>query len=174
MVRQASAEYRVIKITRGWVAVAYTGRGIRALTLPVPGRKKALEFLRSQISSRLVRGEAYPRLAHDLDRYFRGRAISFDYPLDLTAATSFQRRVWTVLQGSPYGATRTYQEVARAVGMPRAARAVGQAVGGNPIPLLIPCHRVVGSGGSLGGYAWGLMWKRRLLRVEGIEPQLSA
>ena len=174
MIRQASAEYRVIKITRGWVGVAYTGRGIRALTLPVQGREKALESLRSQISSRLVRGKGYQRLAHDLDRYFQGRAISFNYPLDLTAATPFQRRVWTVLQGIPHGATRTYQEVARAVGMPRAPRAVGQAVGGNPIPLLIPCHRVVGSGGSLGGYAWGLMWKRRLLRVEGIGPRLSA
>lgn len=174
MKQKPGAQYQVIKTTRGWVAVAYTGRGIRALTLPVKNPEGAFEALRSEIGSPLARGQGYEKLAQDLERYFRGEAVPFDYHLDLAAATPFQRRVWAVLLEIPYGATRTYRDVARAVGVPRGARAVGQAVGANPIPLLIPCHRVVASGGSLGGYAWGLTWKRRLLQVEGVRPPLRA
>ncbi len=105
-----------------------------------------------------------------MDRYFQGEAVSFGYPLDLTRATPYQLRVWAALREIPYGATRSYGEVARSVGMPRAVRAVGQAVGANPIPLLIPCHRVVASDGSFGGYAWDTTWKHRLLQVEGVSP----
>jgi O-6-methylguanine DNA methyltransferase len=167
---EGGAHYQVFRTSRGWVAVAYTGRGIRALTLPVETREKAMQALRSEIGSPLTRGQRYTRLAQDLDRYFEGEAVPFNYPLDLVAARPFQRRVWSALQEIPFGTTRSYGEVARAIGMPRAARAVGQAVGANPIPLLIPCHRVVASGGSLGGYAWGPRWKRRLLQVERISP----
>lgn len=168
--RKRDALYQLLKTTRGWVAVAYTERGILALTLPVKTPGMAFEALQGKVTLPLVRGQGYRKLARDLDRYFRGEVVSFKHPLDFTAATPFQRRVWVVLRGIPYGATQGYQEVARAVGMPRAARAVGQAVGANPIPLLIPCHRVVASDGSLGGFAWGLTWKRHLLQVEGIGP----
>lgn len=167
---QGGAQYRVLKTGRGWVAVAYTGRGILALTLPVKNADRALEALWGKNTLPLTRGHGYEQLARDLDRYFRGEAVSLDYPLDCMAATPFQQKVWAVLRGIPYGATQSYREVARAVGIPRAARAVGQAVGANPIPLLIPCHRVVASDGSLGGYAWGLTWKRHLHQVEGIGP----
>lgn len=167
---QGGAGYQVLKTSRGWVAVAYTGRGIVALTLPVKNADWALEALRNKSALPLTRGQRFEKLARDLDRYFRREVVSLDYPLDCVAATPFQQKVWAVLRGIPYGATQSYREVARAVGIPRAARAVGQAVGANPIPLLIPCHRVVASDGSLGGYAWGLTWKRRLHQVEGIGP----
>ena len=87
-------------------------------------------------------------------------------PLDLTGATPFQRAVWRQLQLIPAGQTRSYAAIARAIGRPRAARAVGAACGANPIPLLIPCHRVIASDGSLGGFSGGLDWKRRLLALE--------
>lgn len=167
---RVSAEYQLLKTRCGWLAAAYTVRGILALTLPVEDADRALAALRCRIVASLARGHGHGRLARDLDRYFRGESVSFDCPLDLTGATRFQLGVWAALRGIPYGATRSYREVARSVGMPHAARAVGQAVGANPIPLLIPCHRVVASDGSLGGYAWGLTWKRRLLQVEGISP----
>ncbi|MFQ5988843.1 MAG: methylated-DNA--[protein]-cysteine S-methyltransferase [Candidatus Methylomirabilales bacterium] len=169
--RYKDIQYQLLKTMHGWVAVAYTGRGILALTLPVETPERASEALQRKVASPLTRGRGgYEKLGPDLDRYFRGEAVSFAYPLDVTAATRFQKRVWAVLRGIPYGATKGYREVAKAVGMPGAARAVGQAVGANPIPLLIPCHRVVASDGSLGGFAWGLTWKRQLLQVEGTTP----
>lgn len=87
-------------------------------------------------------------------------------PLDLACATPFQAKVWKELQRIPRGKTRSYAEVARAIGHPKAARAVGTACGANPIPLIIPCHRVIASDGTLGGFSGGLDWKRRLLAIE--------
>ena len=91
---------------------------------------------------------------------------SFDLPLD-PRGTSFQRRVWAALTAIPWGETRTYAQIAAAVGSPRAVRAVGQANHRNPIPILIPCHRVVGADGTLTGYGGGLELKRKLLELEG-------
>jgi methylated-DNA-[protein]-cysteine S-methyltransferase len=87
----------------------------------------------------------------------------------LTGGTPFQRSVWQAILSIPRGATISYAELARRAGRPGAARAVGQAVGSNPIPLLIPCHRVVASDGGLGGFGGGLPMKRKLLRQEGVE-----
>lgn len=89
-------------------------------------------------------------------------------PLDLRAGTEFQQQVWAALQGIDLGQTKTYGEIAAEIGSPKATRAVGRACGANPIPLLIPCHRVLASGGKLGGFSGGLSWKTRLLTVEGV------
>ncbi len=107
------------------------------------------------------------RLQLELDDYFAGRQPEFSTALDLDQATPFQRKVWLVLRRIPYGRTMTYGEVARAIGSPGAARAVGAACGQNPVPILIPCHRVVAHGQKLGGFSSGLSWKRRLLALEG-------
>ena len=88
-------------------------------------------------------------------------------PLDLAAGSSFQQKVWKTLLTIPPGQTRTYAQVAARVGRPKAARAVGQACGANPIPVLIPCHRVVSATGGLGGFSAGIRWKKRLLAAEG-------
>lgn len=88
-------------------------------------------------------------------------------PLDLSAGTEFQRSVWAALRRIPAGKTKAYREVALAIKRPKAVRAVGQACGANPIPLLIPCHRVLATGGGLGGFSGGLHWKKELLRREG-------
>jgi len=88
--------------------------------------------------------------------------------LDLAGATPFRRRVWAELRRIPRGATRSYGEVADELGKRRAARAVGGACGANPVPVLIPCHRVLAANGRLGGFSGGLDWKRRLLAIEGV------
>lgn len=99
-----------------------------------------------------------------------GRSPRVFPPIDWGRSTAFQQRVWTVLRSIPVGETRQYSDLARALGCPGAARAVGQACGANPIPVLIPCHRVLAAGGTLGGFSAGLEWKRRLLALEGCHP----
>ena len=100
-----------------------------------------------------------------LSEYFAGKRKSFDVPLDLNG-TSFQLSVWRALLNIPYGETRTYGEIARSLGKPQAARAVGMANHDNPVAIVIPCHRVVGQNGSLTGYAGGLHLKEQLLSIE--------
>lgn len=102
-----------------------------------------------------------------LREYFAGARRTFDLPL-APHGTAFQRRVWAALRTIPYGETRTYGELAAAIGSPNASRAVGMANHRNPIPIIIPCHRVIGANGTLTGYAGGLEIKRRLLALEGI------
>lgn len=105
-------------------------------------------------------------VAAQLDEYFRGERRAFDLPL-APRGTEFQQLVWAALQRIPYGETRSYADIAREIGRPAAVRAVGAANGANPIPIVIPCHRVVASDGGLGGYGGGLARKRWLLAHEG-------
>jgi methylated-DNA-[protein]-cysteine S-methyltransferase len=105
-----------------------------------------------------------------LEAYFRQELKEFSCPLDLHG-TDFQKRCWEALRKIPYGQTCSYAEIARAVGSPRGFRAVGQANHNNPVPIIVPCHRVVGSNGTLTGYGGGLSVKEKLLELEGISPQ---
>lgn len=107
-----------------------------------------------------------PEVRRQLEEYLAGRRHEFDLPL-APRGTAFERRVWEALLAIPYGETRSYAEIARAIGHPDACRAVGRANGRNPIPIVIPCHRVIGSDGSLTGYGGGLDLKRLLLGLEG-------
>ncbi len=104
-----------------------------------------------------------------LGRYFSGEAISFhDIPLDLATGTPFQQSVWRAITNIPHGTTVSYGELARRLGKPRAARAVGMALGANPVCIVAPCHRVLAANGKLGGFSAGLHWKRKLLALEGV------
>jgi methylated-DNA-[protein]-cysteine S-methyltransferase len=115
----------------------------------------------------------FPELRSQLGEYLAGRRRTFDLPL-APSGTPFQRRCWQALQEIPFGQTRSYGEMARALGEPGAARAVGRANHDNPIGVVIPCHRVIGADGSLTGYAGGLQMKRRLLELEGVlQPSLG-
>jgi len=107
--------------------------------------------------------------ARQLDNYFAGRLRRFDLPLS-PSGTPFQREVWEALCAIPYGETRTYGEMAETIGRPKAVRAVGAANGANPIPIVVPCHRVIGADGSLTGYGGGMEIKKRLLALEGAWP----
>ncbi len=109
--------------------------------------------------------DALPEATRQLQEYFAGERTEFDLPLN-PAGTEFQRQVWAVLSTIPYGETWTYGELAAALGRPSAARAVGMANGRNPISIVVPCHRVVGSSGKLTGYAGGVERKDFLLRLE--------
>lgn len=111
-------------------------------------------------------GEHLGTITQQLDEYFSGQRTTFDMHIDLSEITDFRRAVLEHLVTIPYGETRTYTQVAEAVGRPRAVRAVGSACATNPVPIVIPCHRVLRSDGSLGGYAGGLDMKRTLLELE--------
>ncbi|MBQ7241373.1 MAG: methylated-DNA--[Firmicutes bacterium] len=102
---------------------------------------------------------------NQLEEYFEGKRKTFSIPVKLEG-TPFQLKVWETLLEIPYGETRTYGEIAKAIGSPKAARAVGMANNKNPVCIIVPCHRVVGVGGALVGYAWGLEMKERLLELE--------
>lgn len=159
-------KYAVVQTELGWIGLGISERGLHLTTLPLPTAAQAEEELR-------CRGASEPALPDDagdwpqkLRRYARGDATALDGALDLAQGTPFQRQVWRALLEIPCGETRTYGQVAEQIGRPWAARAVGQAVGANPLPIVVPCHRVVGSGG-LGGFGGGLALKKRLLALEG-------
>lgn len=157
--------YAVFQTPLGWIGARAGKKGIKRLSPPLRSRRAALSLLGRLEGSR-EDPEAFRSLEQDLRTYLEGKAVSFTYPLDLDGLTPFQRRVLRVVSNIPYGETRSYSWVARAVGEPEAQRAVGQALAANPLPLLIPCHRVIGKDGDLGGYAGGVKLKRRLLERE--------
>lgn len=112
-------------------------------------------------------GSILDRTRRQLEQYFAGRRRSFDVPLDLRG-TDFQLAAWRAMTRIPYGTTISYADQARSIGKPTAFRAVGSANGRNPVPIIVPCHRVLASDGTLGGYSLGLSMKRRLLSLEGV------
>lgn len=116
-------------------------------------------------NARLAETPLLQKATRELLAYFRGECKSFTVPL-MPEGTSFQRRCWEALRRIPYGETRTYQQQAEAIGNPRACRAVGMANHSNPLPIFIPCHRVIGKNGSLTGYAGGITVKEQLLQLE--------
>jgi methylated-DNA-[protein]-cysteine S-methyltransferase len=146
--------------------------GPRGLTgLSFPGRPDGRDEADRDPSARAVLAGA----ARQLDEYFAGRRTAFDLALHLTG-TPFQQRVWAALLEIPYGTTVTYTELAGTVGRPDVVRAVAAAVGRTPVPIVVPCHRVLGADGALTGYGGGLERKRALLDLErrgaaGLEPQ---
>lgn len=129
-----------------------------------------LEFCKDGVSltaSKRRRAASPPNnLERQLRQYTTGKSVRWNVPLDLSSGTEFQRKVWRALMTIPYGETRSYGWVAKKIGKPRASRAVGAACGANPVPVIIPCHRVIAGDGSIGGFGGGLPMKRRLLALE--------
>jgi methylated-DNA-[protein]-cysteine S-methyltransferase len=160
-------KYTIIHITWGWIAVLYSSKGLVATSLPQRTEQHALMALGRNIEQAVSVAGGLEDLLKRLRDYYDGRQVAFTDRLDLEKATRFQRRVWEVTRSIPYGETRSYLWIARRVRSPRGARAVGQALGANPLPIIIPCHRVVSSDGGLGGFSGGLNVKRRLLKLEG-------
>lgn len=150
----------------GPVTVAAGPRGVRRVLLAVDP-DAALAVLSRELGNGRVGGRTdwVDDVRRELEGYFAGSRGGFRAPLDLSG-TRFQMKVWRAICRIPYAMTRTYGEVARAMGQTGGARAVGQAAGANPVPLIIPCHRVVGSSGGLGGFGSGLAMKRWLLEFE--------
>ena len=146
----------------GAVTAARTDRGLCLLGLGVP--EAAAEYLRLRHATTRPL-DADDAAFRQLAEFLEGKRRRFDLPLDLHG-TPFQREVWDALVAIPYGETRSYAQVAAAIGRPRAVRAVGAANGANPVCIIVPCHRVIGGGGRLTGYAYGLDVKQRLLALE--------
>jgi len=158
----------------GWIGIAASTKGICAISLPQATKRSAESRLRESVGPFTLRSPspALRRARAQLVRYLAGSSRPFSLSLDVERGTTFQRRVWHVLQRMPYGSLRSYQWVATRVGGRHYARAVGNAVGANPIPIVIPCHRIVAHDESLGGFSGGLPMKRRLLSLEGTLPLL--
>jgi len=164
----------IFKSRWGWMGISETAKGIDSVVLPKVSRQAALSELQTD-KIELLKGHASPRLQEartQLTGYLAGTRRSFDLPLDLSRGTSFQRKVWRTLRRVSYGRLRSYQWVAVRVGGRQYARAVGNAVGANPMPIVIPCHRIVAQDASLGGFSGGLPTKRKLLTLEGTLEQL--
>ncbi|MGQ9921112.1 MAG: methylated-DNA--[protein]-cysteine S-methyltransferase [Desulfobacca sp.] len=148
--------------------LSFTERGLQAINFYAPAAATGPVWPVGQLHADLTARLRHWRqeVATALTSYFAGRVESFRHlTLDLHG-TPFQLQVWEALRRVPYGCVTTYQELAQALGLPRGARAVGSALGANPVPIIIPCHRVLASDGSLGGYRAGVRYKRQLLSLE--------
>ncbi|MDT0444925.1 methylated-DNA--[protein]-cysteine S-methyltransferase [Streptomyces johnsoniae] len=160
----------------GPLLLAATGAGLVTVGFRADeGRiRRALGRLAGELGADPVHDERHPvlsRAAAELDAYFEGRLRAFGLPLDWSLVSGFTRQVLRELAASvPFGSVLEYGELARRVGDPGAARAVGAAMGANPLPVVVPCHRVVAAGGSMGGFSGGLETKRVLLAHEGVLP----
>ncbi|HYA92438.1 MAG TPA: methylated-DNA--[protein]-cysteine S-methyltransferase [Thermodesulfobacteriota bacterium] len=149
----------------GKVFVASTERGICMVDF-LKGEKAFLDELRESFPGKIVRDDRKNRNVLDqLKKYLKGELRRFDCKLDFRG-TPFQKKVWSALKKIPYGRTRSYGEIARDIGHPKAFRAVGNANGRNYIPLIVPCHRVIENSGGLGGFGHGLKVKKQLLDLE--------
>jgi len=176
MMGPSSLRCVVLPSPLGRLYAAFSERGLVRLSF---GRsvKEAAFVKELRLPARRIEAdddECTRQLAEELVSYFDGIPEPFRTKLDLRAGTPFQRRVWRALRRIPFGKTQSYSDVARRVGVPRGARAVGQAVGANPVPIIIPCHRVIRTSGELGGFGAGLPIKRWLLRHEQPEDRHPA
>lgn len=164
-----------IHTKHGWLAAGWSMAGLRGLVLPQKSYEEALEKLVVRLQAKSLtmlipeqlRSDE-KKLIQDIERYFRGEVVSFTAEIDWAGYTPFQQRVLSVVQQIQYGKVSSYKKVAIKAGFPKAARAVGGVMRLNRIPLVIPCHRVLASDGSLGGFSGGLELKKDLLKLEMI------
>jgi methylated-DNA-[protein]-cysteine S-methyltransferase len=162
------AGFDVVETPIGPLLVAVTGRGLFRISFD-PDPETQLERIMRAAGPRVLRApSAVDETRRELDEYFHRRRSSFDLTVDLRGATPFTVEVLGELARVPYGETATYAELAARAGRPQAARAVGMVMNRNPIPIVLPCHRIVGSTGSLVGYGGGLDRKAALLQLEGV------
>ena len=158
----------------GDLLVAVTPKGLVRVGFADEPRDEVLGELAREVSPRILESAAATdEVRRELDEYFTGGRIRFDVKVDRRLIRGNAREVLTATRRVPFGRTTTYGELAARIGKPKAARAVGNALGSNPIPIVIPCHRVLQAGGALGGYAGGLARKERLLTLEGVSLRRS-
>jgi len=158
-------KYITFNTDMGWVGILVSARGLLRTTLPQRSAQAVYQLLGDGINYATWSSHLFNDLVERLRIYFSGYKTTFPDQLDLSRATAFQREVWGITRLIPYGETRSYAWVAKQIKKPMAVRAVGQALGNNPLPVVVPCHRVVASDG-VGGFSGGLEMKRRLLHLE--------
>ena len=147
--------YTVIKTKLGWIGVLASRAGLRAITFPQNTRQHALDSLGKQAKQAILSPELFSDLEQRLQEYYAGKKTSFSDNLDFSNATAFQKQVWQAARLIPRGETRSYGWLARQIGKPAAARAVGQALGKNPFLIVVPCHRVIAGNGNWADLAAG-------------------
>jgi len=159
--------YTTIDSPVGRLLLASTEQGLVRVAYAIEDHDKVLDTLTTRLSPRVLRApRRLDEAARELDQYFNGSRKTFDLPLDMALSKGFRQLVQRHLPGIGYGHTQSYAEVARLVGNPKAVRAVGSACATNPLPVVVPCHRVLRSDGTLGGYAGGADAKSILLNLE--------
>jgi methylated-DNA-[protein]-cysteine S-methyltransferase len=166
--------YATLDSPVGTLLVALTPRGLVRVAYVDSGEEQLLAELAARVSPRVIRAPRRldePR--RELDQYFAGKRREFELPLDWQLIRGFGRKILSAAARVPYGSVSTYKKLATEAGSPRAARAAGNALGANPLPILVPCHRILHSGGGLGGYTGGLERKRRLLAIESGQQRLA-
>jgi O-6-methylguanine DNA methyltransferase len=163
--------YTFFDTSLGTFYAAFTQRGLCELSLSCPNEEEFVARLKKRFGIEPAQDDSLVRaLLRQINDYLRGVKVAWSFDIDIFNATPFQQAVWEEARKIPCGQTVSYGELARRVGKPKAARAVGGAMGANPLLLVVPCHRVVGSDGSLTGFGCGLDVKERLLRLEGAIP----
>ncbi|MBI2832143.1 MAG: methylated-DNA--[protein]-cysteine S-methyltransferase [Chloroflexi bacterium] len=158
--------YFIFNISAGWMGVLSSAKGLVRATFPRPSAEEARCLLEIDVDNTEFSPHHFEYLAERLRAFFSGSKVAFPDALDLSVATPFQRRVWETTRLIPYGETLSYRQVAERIENPRASRAVGQALGRNPLPIIVPCHRVLASNGGLCGFGGGLDMKQYLLTLE--------
>ena len=161
--------YTIFNTSLGWIGLFGSAKGLLNTTLPQRSAEEALEQLGDRANSAVWSPHSFEDLTERLKLYFGGHKVTFPDKLDLSGATPFQCEVWQITRLIPHGETRSYAWVANQIKRPKAVRAVGQALGRNPLPIIVPCHRVVSSNGKLGGFGGGLELKRHLLYLETLD-----
>ena len=156
----------VTPVKQGWIGIARSMVGFCLVTLPQTSFSSALALLGDDLKALPHNDPAFGNLPDRIRRYFEGEPVDFPDELDLDSASSFRQAVWQATRSIPFGETRSYRWVAERMGKPQAARAAGQALAANPLAILVPCHRVIGSDGSLCGFGGGLEMKKWLLDME--------
>jgi len=159
-------KYTISNIDMGWVGVLGSAKGLLRTTLPLGSAQEAEQLLGDRVKEATWSADFFADLLQRLRSYFGGHRVAFPDELDLSQATAFQREVWQITRLIPYGETRSYAWVAEQLGKAGAGRAVGQALARNPLPIIVPCHRVVAKDGKLGGYSGGVEKKDYLIRLE--------
>lgn len=158
--------YGLFETPLGWMGAAASPKGLRYLALPKPSPQEVEAAILRRYPQAFHSDETFRDLALRINRYLEGENTPFTDKLDWSGATPFQQAAWKAAMSIPYGQTRSYSWLAQQTGRPRAQRAAGQAMAANPIAIIVPCHRVIASGGGLGGFGGRLDLKRSLLRLE--------
>ena len=158
--------YAVLPTSLGWVGTVASPRGIRRLNLPLKSPEQAVQDLGAEVARAVLDPSLFEGLRLRLERYLSGEPVDFNDALDLGDGAPFFHRAWQACAAIPRGETRTYTWLATQAGNSRAVRAAGQAMARNPVSIIIPCHRVIASDGTLCGYGGGLDLKQRLLDLE--------
>jgi methylated-DNA-[protein]-cysteine S-methyltransferase len=158
--------YTVFKTARGWMGILASPSGILALTLPQTTRQQSFALLGEPVKQAKSAPATFSDITRRFQDYYTGKKTKFPDKMDFSSATAFRKQVWQAAQQIPYGETRSYGWLAKQIGKPQAARAVGQALGKNPFLIIVPCHRVIAGDGTLGGFGCGLPAKQMLLELE--------